>query len=176
MTRTETAYDQYVPPATVNEMMWMVLDHATRRQDDALFHRAAALVRRHLTFAWDDVYGGLFTNCYHVDKNRWEIDRKGLWAQVETLNALEMIVERTDASWAHDWHARLSGYVLDKWPADQYGAPLWLDYTDRKVTFEPHSNRLDILHYPRHLMLSLLSMERRMGTIGALGELRTTAG
>ncbi len=157
---TGTPYDQFVPPATVNETMWMIMLHAVRRQDGALLEQAADHLRRHLEVGWDPVYGGVYMNCFHVDDNRWDHHRKGLWAQVESLNALQLLVEHTDLRWAHEWYARLSGYVLDRWPAEQYGAPLWLDYTDRKVTFEPHWTRADVLHYPRHLMFSLLSMDR----------------
>ena len=154
------AYDQFVPPATVNETLWMILLHAVRRRDDDLLARAARHLRRHLEFGWDRVYGGVFMNCWSVDEIRWDYHRKGLWAQVESLNALQVLVEHTDLRWAHEWHATLSAYLLDKWPGERYGVPLWLDYTDRQVTFQPHWTRADVLHYPRHLMFSLLSMER----------------
>ena len=160
MQRAGGAYDQFVAPATVNETLWMVLGHAVRRGDAALLERSATQLRRHLEFGWDYVYGGVYMNCHSVEDNRWDHHRKGLWAQVETLNALQLLVEHTDLGWAHEWYARLSAYVLEKWPADQYGAPLWLDYTDRKVTFEPHWTRADVLHYPRHLMHTIRSMER----------------
>jgi len=157
---TGTPYDQFVPPATVNETMWMIMLHAVRRQDQKLLGRAAAHLQRHLEFGWDQAYDGVYMNCFHVDENRFDHNRKGLWAQVESLNALQLLIEQTDLRWAHEWYAKLSGYVLEKWPAEQYGAPLWLDYTDRKVTFEPHWTRADVLHYPRHLMFSLMSMDR----------------
>ena len=157
---TGTTYDQFVPPATVNETLWLAMQHALRRGAARLLERAATQLRRHLEFGWDYVYGGVYMNCHHVDDNRWDHHRKGLWAQVETLNALQLLVEHTDLLWVHEWYAKLSAYLLEKWPADQYGAPLWLDYTDRKVTFEPHWTRADVLHYPRHLMHTILSVER----------------
>lgn len=89
---------------------------------------------------------------------------------METLNGLWLIVEHTELPWAREWFARLHAYVMEKWPCDQYGFPLWLDYTDRKVTFERHWNRADVLHYPRHLMHGLLCVERIIARGGRISE------
>lgn len=163
LSHTGESYDQFVPPATVNEALWLILHEARRGGDAALLQEAAQQLKRHLEVGWDDVYGGVYMNCFNVDANEWDSHRKALWAQVETLNGLFLLIEHTDLPWAQDWFARLYGYVMEKWPCDQYGYPLWLDYTDRKVTFEEHWNRADVLHYPRHLMHALLSVERMMG-------------
>jgi len=162
LSHTDNVYDQYVPPATVMETLWMILIEAARRKDKAIFQKTAERYKRHMEVGWDDVYDGVFMNCYHVDNNIFDAHRKGLWGQVEPINGLLLIVEHTGEQWAKDWFSKAHSYVLDKWPCEQYGYPLWLDYTDRKVTFTPHTDRAELYHYPRFLMLNLLSTERIM--------------
>lgn len=36
----------------------------------------------------------------------------------------------------------------------------WISAADRKVTFKPHATRVENYHHPRHLMPSLLTIER----------------
>jgi len=166
LTRAGGVYDQYVPAATVMESYWMVLFEAVGTGNEGLFTATAERIRRHLEVGWDDVYGGVFMNCWHVDENRWDVHRKGLWAQVEPLTGLQCIIEHTGAEWAKRWFAGVHAYVMEKWPCERYGFPLWLDYTDRKVTFEPHTDRAELFHYPRYLMLNLLAVERMIARGG----------
>ena len=160
LTHTGSVYDQYVPAATVIETYWMILFEAVRLRNKQLFTTAAERIIRHLEVGWDDVYGGVFMNCWHVDNNIWDANRKGMWAQVEPLNGLLYIIEHTGEQQAKDWFSKLYTYVMDKWTCRQYGFPLILDYTDRKATFELHTDRAELYHYPRFLMLNLLSVER----------------
>ncbi|MFC1607643.1 AGE family epimerase/isomerase [Candidatus Latescibacterota bacterium] len=171
LSHTGNAYDQYVPPATVMETLWMILNEAVRRKDKTIFQKTTERYKRHMEVGWDDVYDGVFMNCYHVDNNIWDSDRKGLWGQVEPLNGLQLIVEHSGDEWAKDWFSKAHSYVLEKWPCEQYGFPLWLDYTDRKVTFETHTNRAELYHYPRFLMLNLLSTERIMQRGGNVSDI-----
>lgn len=80
LSHTGDAYDQFVPTATVNETLWMILHEAVRRRDRELFYRTAEHIRRHLEVGWDDVYGGMYMNCFNVDENVWDVHRKALWA------------------------------------------------------------------------------------------------
>jgi len=143
------------------ETLWMVLFEAVRRKDRQLFDRAAASLKRHIEVMWDDVYGGLLGGLDHVDRNEWTVG-KYLWLQEEILVGTMCVTEHTGAQWAKDWFSRQYTYVLDKFPLNQYGFPLWILYADRFVTFERHYNRVGNFHHPRHLMINLLALDRMM--------------
>jgi len=160
MSHTENDYDQYVPPATSMETYWMIINEAVRRKDAGIFNTVGERFRRHVEFGWDDVYGGIQANCFHVDNNVWDINRKVMWAQVEAFNGLQLIVEHSGAQWAKDWYAKSKNNIFDKWLCRNYGHSLIIDATDRKMSFPPHTNRSELYHYPRFLMTGLLSTER----------------
>jgi mannose/cellobiose epimerase-like protein (N-acyl-D-glucosamine 2-epimerase family) len=141
------------------ETLWMVLDEALRRKDRALFDEAAALFRRHIEVSWDDVYQGWFRGCRHVNENRWILD-KAAWIQQEALVGLLMIVEHTGATWAKDWLRRGYTYVIEQYPLERHGYPLWDVYPDRRVTFVEDYNRVEHFHHPRHLILNLEALLR----------------
>ncbi|MCX6561755.1 MAG: AGE family epimerase/isomerase [Candidatus Aminicenantes bacterium] len=141
------------------ETLWMVMDEAVRRKDRALFERAAARLRRAIEVAWDDVYGGVFRSLNDAEANVWFTD-KVLWAQEEVLIGTLMIAEHAGSAWAREWFVKMYNYIHDKWPLAKHGYPLWDNGTDRKVTFVPHSNRIENFHHPRHLMLNLLASTR----------------
>jgi N-acylglucosamine 2-epimerase len=61
-------------------------------------------------------------------------------------------------------------YVRANYPLKRYGFPLWITTSDRKVTFERHSTRVENFHHPRHLMLNLLSLERMIECGGKVSE------
>jgi N-acylglucosamine 2-epimerase len=100
------------------EALWMVMDEADRRLDQALWTTCAERIRRHLDVGWDYVYGGLsqWVNVDHP-KYQWPAETppgvkvpmrftgeyeymKPLWAQVELLVATLRVFERTRAEWA----------------------------------------------------------------------------
>jgi mannose/cellobiose epimerase-like protein (N-acyl-D-glucosamine 2-epimerase family) len=141
------------------ETLWMLIAEAIRRKDRKLFDTCAERFRRHVEVAWDDVYGGVFRNLQNVDRNIWSVD-KVLWAQEEVLIGALSVLEHTGAQWAGEMFTRMYDYVQAKYPLKQYGFPLWIIASDRKVTFERHSDRVENFHHPRHLMLNLLAIER----------------
>ena len=79
---------------------------------------------------------------------------------MEVLIGLICVIEHTGEQWAKDWYNKLHTYVLDKFPLNQYGYPLWFAYADRKVTFTEHYNRCEHFHHPRHFMQNLLTIDR----------------
>lgn len=159
LSRPDNDYAQLVYTGHAIETLWMILYEAVRRRDRELFDTAAQHFQRHVEVAWDDVYGGVFRNLQHVDKNIWIVD-KALWAQEEVLIGALYVVEHTGADWAKEMFSRMYTYVREKFPLQRYGFPLWILYADRKVTFQRHYNRVGNYHHPRHLMLNLLSLER----------------
>jgi mannose/cellobiose epimerase-like protein (N-acyl-D-glucosamine 2-epimerase family) len=170
LSRPEGPFSQFVYTGHAIETLWMLLYEAARRKDGALFDRIAALFRRHVEVAWDDVYGGVFRCLDHVNDNVWKVD-KVLWAQEEVLIGSLFIAEHTGAQWAKDMFTRMFTYVQNKYPLKQYGYPLWILGADRKVTFVEEYSRVGNFHHPRHLMLNLLSLDRiieRGGSVSGL--------
>ena len=164
LTRPTNEYSQLVYTGHCIENLWMLLDEALRLRNQKLFDTFATWFRRHVDVAWDDVYGGVFRNLQHVDKNTWVLD-KVLWAQEEVLIGALMIFEYTGAPWAREIFDRTYVYVRDKYSLAEHGSPLWMYASDRKVTYEAFSRmpkRVENYHHPRHLMLSLLSIERML--------------
>lgn len=159
--RSDKVLAQFVYTGHAIETLWMVLYEAVRRKDKALFDRAAEAFKLHCDVAWDDVYGGLFRSLNHVDRNVWIVDKVG-WLQQEGLIGALCLIEHTGDPWAKDFFAKLNNWVMEKFPLRKYGFPLWIDSSDRQVTFNKGdgSRRAENFHYPRYLMLNLLAVER----------------
>jgi hypothetical protein len=71
-----------------------------------------------------------------------------------------MIIEHTGDDWAYDLFTEIHGYVEEKFLLKQYGYPLWILGSDRKVTFDKNSTRIGNFHQPRHLLLNLTALDR----------------
>jgi mannose/cellobiose epimerase-like protein (N-acyl-D-glucosamine 2-epimerase family) len=162
-------YSQFAYTGHTVEAMWMVMDEALRRGDNALFGLAAERFRRHVEVSWDGVYGGVFRGLRHVDRNEWLLDRV-LWPQEEVLIGCLMLIEQGD-EWAGKMFRKMYEYVRGHYPLSKHGLPLWIATADRKVTFEPHYNRIENYHHPRHLMLNLQMLERLRARPAAGSEL-----
>lgn len=164
LSRPANEYAQLVYTGHCIENLWMLMLEAVRRRDESLFDKLADWFKRHVEVAWDDVYGGVFRNLQNVDKNAWVVD-KVLWAQEEVLIGSLMIVERRGFDWAVEMFLRTNTYVRDKYSLKQYGSPLWMYASDRRVSYEAFlklPKRVENFHHPRHLMLNLLSLERML--------------
>lgn len=164
LSRPADLYAQLVYPGHAIEVSWMLLDEAVRLKDEALFQLAAARFKRHVEVATDRVYGGIFRGLKDVNQNVFTLD-KVLWAQEEVLIGALLVIEHTGAAWAKDLYEQMFRYVRAKFPLKTYGSPLWMYQSDRKVTFDAFlksPKRVENYHHPRHLMLSLLAVERMM--------------
>lgn len=158
----ENALAQFVYTGHSIETLWPLMERTIRLKDVKLFQTIAERFKRHVEVAWDDVYGGVFRCLNNVDKDLWEVERvpKVLWAQQEALNGMIILIEQTSDEWAKKWFEKVYSYVVDKYLLRQYGYSLWITAADRKVTFEPHYNRIENYHLPRHLMLTYLALDR----------------
>jgi len=159
LSRAEGGWEQFCYIGHAIETLWMVMFEAGRRKDKALYERAAAMFKRHVEVAWDDVYGGFFHGMLHVDDNVWT-EGKVLWLQEEVLIGTLYMIEHTGDPWAVEWFNRTYAYVREKWPLKQYGYPIWILSADRKVTFEEKATRVGNFHHPRHLAINLLALDR----------------
>jgi N-acylglucosamine 2-epimerase len=169
LSRVDNKLAHYVDFGHNTETSWMVMYEAFRRRDRKLFDTAAGRLRRFYEVAWDDVYGGLFHTLKNVDDNVWETF-KAQYLQAEMLVGLLFVIEHTGAQWAKDYFSQLYPYVRAKFPLKQYGFPLWIDYADRKVTFERHAARAENFHHPRHLMRNLLVIDRMIKRNGKISK------
>ncbi|MGH9668075.1 MAG: AGE family epimerase/isomerase, partial [Bryobacteraceae bacterium] len=173
LSRPQNLYLQLVYTGHAIETLWMVLDEAIRRKDNLLFQTAAERFRRHAEVAIDRVYGGIFRDLKDVGQNIFTMD-KVLWAQEEALNGALLVIEHTGAQWAKNFYDEMYRYVRSKYPLRAYGSPLWMYQSDRKVTFEEFvklPRRVENYHHPRHLMLSLLGVERMLHRGGRVSNL-----
>ncbi len=164
LSRPTNEYGQLVYTGHCFETLWMVMAEALRRKDALLFDEAADRLRRHVEVSWDHIYGGVFQNLQNVENNVWVVDKE-LWPQAEVLMGAMQAAEHSRASWSRELFTRMFTYVQEKFPLRRYGSPLWMHASDRKVSFEAYTKlpkRVENYHHPRHLMLNLLSLERRI--------------
>jgi N-acylglucosamine 2-epimerase len=161
LSRPDNEYAQLVYTGHCVELLWMVLDEARRRRDTALFDTTATRYRRHITVAWDDVFGGVFRNLQDVGRNVWLTD-KVLWAQEEVLIGTLSLVE-AGVEWAAEEFSRMYRYVRSTYPLSSRGIPVWMYAGNRRMeqaSFLAMPRRLENYHHPRHLMLNLLALKR----------------
>ncbi|MEX2585201.1 MAG: AGE family epimerase/isomerase [Balneolaceae bacterium] len=149
------------------ETLWMVMYEAVRRRDQALYERAAEAFKRHVTVAYDAVYGGYFRSLDHVDENRWKVD-KVLWLQEEILIGTMLMIEHTGDEWARKIFLKTHDYVQEKFVHP--GFRFWTSGGDRTLE-EYNSSRAEHYHHPRHLMLNLLALDRIIERGGELSGL-----
>jgi mannose/cellobiose epimerase-like protein (N-acyl-D-glucosamine 2-epimerase family) len=149
------------------ETLWMILYEAVRKKDKKTFDKAAGYLRRHIELLYDYVYEGSFQGLMDVDTYEFDMT-KALWVQDEILVGCMYVYEHTGALWAKEWYERVYNFVQEKASLKKHGLKLWNIYADRKMTFEPHYNRIGNYHHPRELMLNLLSIERIISNNGAL--------
>ena len=161
------------------EALWMVMDEANRRQDEALWHTCAARIHHHLNVGWDYIYGGL-SQWVNVDHPfyQWPVETppgthqqfnfsgeyeylKCLWCQSEVLVATLNIFERTGADWAAEYFGMAYRIVDEKFCQKQHGYPAgYMLFADRRMTFQPHAGRQDNYHQIRQLILNIMTLDR----------------
>ena len=175
LSRPDNDVAQFVYPGHSTETLWMSMHEAARRGDAALFGRFAALLRRNLEVSWDDVYGGFLMGLNHVDRNEWNL-RKSNWTQGEAVIGCLTVLEHTGDAWAAEWFGKTFAYLTENFPLKAQGSPLWIDYSERKIAYDPKNHeRTEVLHHPRHLMYAILALERMKKNGGVGSGLRAGA-
>lgn len=170
LTRPGDEYGQFVHIGNTVETLRNILFEAALVGDRELFDTAAARFRNHVDAAWDPVFGGIYTALRNVERNEWDMT-KLLRVQGEVLTAALFIIEHTGEGWAKNLFGKTYAYVRERFTLKQYGQPLWMAAADRKATFEPHANQVDIFYHPRHLMYNLLSLDRMTSRGGKVSNL-----
>ncbi len=170
------------------ETLWMVMDEALRRKDQALYDNCVERVRHHLDVGWDYIYGGL-GNWVNVGQGgyEWPIERpeetdlefrpvgeynwlKSSWSLDEVLIATMNIIEHRDFEWAVRYFGLAQDTFDKKFSLKRYRFPLFMIFTDRQMTFQPHSVRQENYHRPRQFMLNLLAIDRIIARGGGISE------
>jgi len=149
------------------ETCWMMMFEAARRKDKQLFERIAAIFKRHVTVAHDQVYGGYFRSLDSVANNVWKVD-KVLWLQEEVLIGTLFLAEHTGDSWAENCFTETLAYVHKNF--DLPGYAFWPASGDRFMK-EHQKTRAEHYHHPRHLMLNLLALDRMIERKGKISSL-----
>ncbi len=159
LSRPANAYERWSYLGHALEVLWFVMDEALRRKDTNLFRTAADRFARHLETAWDPVYGGILRSLNDVDAHTWMLD-KILLFHCEALIGLMMLVEHTDSPDARKWYSRVFRYNRDTFDARAHGYNPWLTVPDRVDASAIKDERMDNYHYPQHLMLNLMALDR----------------
>ncbi|QBQ42627.1 hypothetical protein E2P86_16350 [Sphingobacterium psychroaquaticum] len=153
------SYEQFVYLGHAIEALWMVLDEAMRRHDFDLFQLAAQRFKQHVEVAWDDLHGGFFHCLNHVDDYHFLTD-KVLWAQEEVLIGCLILWEEQDDSWAKTWFWKTYNYMEKYFVRHDLPYKPWKLGGGRKMDKLDVGYRIENYHHPRHLMFSLLSLDR----------------
>jgi N-acylglucosamine 2-epimerase len=119
----DTHEGRLINPGHGIEGMWFVMEVARRRNDQALMKRAVDATLRILAYAWDEVYGGIFTFKDFLGKpldfSEW--DQKLWWVHVETLVALLMGYASTGRPECWEWFKRVHDYTWKVFPDPPFG-------------------------------------------------------
>lgn len=167
------------------EGLWMLMDHAVRLEDEALFDLLAARLKHHLDVGWDRVYGGL-AHAVRVDRGGfvWPVERplgtvaefhavgeyhymKSFWSLAEVLVATLKVLERRRAPWAVEYFGLAQRVLDERLSLAPLGHPLYTLFTDRRLTRGTRTGRAENYHHPRMLMLNLLALDRMIAREGA---------
>ena len=160
------------------ETLWMIMDEALRRQDQALYDLCAERLRRQLDVGWDHVFGGL-ADSVNVNQGayQWPVDTpvgtnyqfrevgeykwvKTSWAFDEVLNGTLSVIENRGSEWASRYFELAQATFDKKMSLKSRGLPLFTCFAERDMEFTPHVVRQENYHHPRRLMLSLLALDR----------------
>jgi mannose/cellobiose epimerase-like protein (N-acyl-D-glucosamine 2-epimerase family) len=160
------------------EALWMVMEEANRRQDEALWNTCAERIHHHLDAGWDYIYGGL-SQWVNVDHPcyQWPVETppgthlefhfvgeyeylKCLWCQNEVLVATLNVFERTRVDWAAEYFGMAYQIINEKFWQKECGYPAgYILFADRRITPQPHVGRQDNYHPLRQLMLNILTLD-----------------
>lgn len=161
------------------EALWMVMEEADRRQDEALWKTCSERIHHHLNVGWDYIYGGL-AQWINVDHPcyEWPIETppgtnlalhfqgqyeylKPLWAQNEVLVATLKVFARMRAEWAARYFEVAFNIINDKFSQKNRGYPAgYVLFADRQITPQPHVGRQDNYHPLRQLIMNIMTLDR----------------
>jgi N-acylglucosamine 2-epimerase len=160
------------------ETLWMVMDEALRRKDEALYNTCAERLRHHLEVCWDYIYGGL-ADSININHGayQWPVDTpvgtnyqfrevgeykwvKTSWAFDEVMISTMNAIEHLGSDWAVRFFDLAHRTFYEKMSLKSRGLPLFMGFAEREMAFQPHVVRQENYHHARQLMLNLLALDR----------------
>ncbi len=162
------------------ETLWMIMDEALRRGDQALYDLCAGRLRHNLNVAWDYIFGGL-ADSINVNQGgyHWPVDtpvgtnyqfrevgeykwNKTSWAFDEVLISTMNVIENRGSDWAVRYFDLAHETFYKKMSLKPHGLPLFMAFAEREMAFQPHAVRQENYHHARQLMLNLMALDRMM--------------
>jgi mannose/cellobiose epimerase-like protein (N-acyl-D-glucosamine 2-epimerase family) len=160
------------------ETLWIIMDEALRRQDQALYGLCAGRLRHHLDVCWDHIFGGL-ADSINVNQGayQWPVDTpvgtnyhfrevgeykwvKTSWSFDEVLISTMNVIEHQGSEWAVRYFDLAHDTFYKKMSLRPRGLPLFMGFAEREMAFQPHVVRQENYHHARQLMLNLLALDR----------------
>ena len=160
------------------ETLWLVMEEAIRRKDQALYNTCVERVRNHLDVGWDHVYGGLVEwinvdeGCYEWPaetpvgtalevRARGEYNNlKTLWSVNEVQAATLKVLEYGEAEWAARYFDLAQEVINRKFSLKKCAYPLYTLFANRRITPLPNQARQDNYHPLCTLILYIMTLER----------------
>ena len=155
-----------VVPGHAIESMWFMIQIYEHWRDQARIDEAAAVIRRHIAYGWDEEYGGIFLARDSAGGEPWWpfADSKLWWPHTEALYALLLAYEQSGAEWALEWYSNVHDYAFSHYPVPIYGE--WtqkLDRQGKKFTQTVALPVKDPFHLPRSLVYCTAVLGRLSG-------------
>ena len=141
------------------ETIWMAMDEAARRGDDALFDLLAGRFRRHVEVAWDPVFDGILRSMEDIDAHWYTLD-KTLWVQHETLVGAMLLYEKRRDPWALRLWERLYPYTREHFLIQGHELETWQSRADRRGRHGGSFGQYEFYHPARHMIMNLKALER----------------
>lgn len=151
------------------EAMWMVMEEAQRKRDDALYSLCKERFQRMLELAWDDEYEGIACTNYDLfpEDGRLpgpDFSIKTMWAQVEAMQGCMIVFEHTREEWALRWYERIRSFVMRTLPT---ATGVWRQAVDRRGMDKVRAEcstvyRRGNFHQPRYMMHTVQALERML--------------
>jgi N-acylglucosamine 2-epimerase len=160
------------------ETLWMIMDEALRRHDQALYDVCSERLRHHLDVCYDHIFGGL-ADSINVNHGtyEWPVDSpvgtnyafrevgeykwvKTSWSFDEVLIASMSVIEQRGSEWAVRYFNLAKDTFDKKMSLKSHGLPLFNGFAEREMAFQPHVVRQENYHHARQMMLNILALDR----------------
>ena len=157
-------YDgRLIVPGHAIEAMWMVMDIAAKRSDQAAIERATYITLRMLEYGWDEKYGGIFYFMDYLGKPmQWKLDhdQKLWWVHNEIEIALLKAFWHTRRQKVWKWFEKVHDYTWQHFPDPEHGE--WFGYLNRRgeVLLNLKGSFKGCYHLPRVLFECWKTLEK----------------
>jgi N-acylglucosamine 2-epimerase len=155
-----------IVPGHAIESMWFMIHIYQHWGNLQRIDEAAATIKRHIEYGWDETYGGILLARDANSGDPWWpfADSKLWWPHTEALYALLLAYEHTAEFWALDWFAKVHDYAFSHYPVPVLGE--WTQKLDRQGKKFSETVALpvkDPFHLPRSLISCTAVLQRLAG-------------